>query len=485
MPPARTAARPARRSTRVRRPHVPEPARVSVVIPVLNESRTIADVVRFALDDPHVGEVLVVDDGSHDGTPELAESAGARVITSSMLGKGASMEDGMRAAKHDIVLYLDGDLHGLTPGLVTTMAQPLVAGYGDLVKARFARTAGRVTVLTARPLLRTYFPELSGLNQPLGGIMAARRSLLEQLRFENDYGVDIGLLIDAAARGARIVEVDIGRLEHDSQSLDALGQMAVEVARTIVERAAEWGRLQVSFVRDTHERARRQRATSMGSLLSVVRGTDRLALFDMDGTLLDGRFVVELARQTRRGGRLARLLDSPELDPLTRTRQIAALFRGVSKYTFMQVAREMPLTAGAIDAVVGLRRKGYVVGLVTDSYHIAASIVQRRVFADFCIAHVMRFRNDRATGAVTLAPSMRHRTGCEEHRHCKLNVLRHFTERAGVHVKNVLAVGDSANDICMLKAAGQSVAFQPKTPAVAAAATHVVTDTLAAVVGLA
>jgi phosphoserine phosphatase len=488
MPPARTAARPARRSTRVRRPRVPripEPARVSVVIPVLNESRTIADVVRFALDDPHVGEVLVVDDGSHDGTPELAESAGARVITSSMLGKGASMEDGMRAAKHDIVLYLDGDLHGLTPGLVTTMAQPLVAGYGDLVKARFARTAGRVTVLTARPLLRTYFPELSGLNQPLGGIMAARRSLLEQLRFENDYGVDIGLLIDAAARGARIVEVDIGRLEHDSQSLDALGQMAVEVARTIVERAAEWGRLQVSFVRDTHERARRQRATSMGSLLSVVRGTDRLALFDMDGTLLDGRFVVELARQTRRGGRLARLLDSPELDPLTRTRQIAALFRGVSKYTFMQVAREMPLTAGAIDAVVGLRRKGYVVGLVTDSYHIAASIVQRRVFADFCIAHVMRFRNDRATGAVTLAPSMRHRTGCEEHRHCKLNVLRHFTERAGVHVKNVLAVGDSANDICMLKAAGQSVAFQPKTPAVAAAATHVVTDTLAAVVGLA
>jgi glucosyl-3-phosphoglycerate synthase len=363
MPPARTAARPARRSTRVRRPRVPEPARVSVVIPVLNESRTIADVVRFALDDPHVGEVLVVDDGSHDGTPELAESAGARVITSSMLGKGASMEDGMRAAKHDIVLYLDGDLHGLTPGLVTTMAQPLVAGYGDLVKARFARTAGRVTVLTARPLLRTYFPELSGLNQPLGGIMAARRSLLEQLRFENDYGVDIGLLIDAAARGARIVEVDIGRLEHDSQSLDALGQMAVEVARTIVERAAEWGRLQVSFVRDTHERARRQRATSMGSLLSVVRGTDRLALFDMDGTLLDGRFVVELARQTRRAGRLARLLDSPELDPLTRTRQIAALFRGVSKYTFMQVAREMPLTAGAIDAVVGLRRKGYVVGL--------------------------------------------------------------------------------------------------------------------------
>ncbi len=456
-----------------------------MVIPVLNESRTIADVVRFALADPHVGEVLVVDDGSHDGTPELAAAVGARVTTSSMLGKGASMEDGMRAARHDIVLYLDGDLHGLKPGLVTTMTQPLVAGYADFVKARFARTAGRVTVLTARPLLRTYFPELAGINQPLGGIMAARRSLLEQLRFENDYGVDIGLLIDAAAQGARIVEVDIGRLEHDSQSLDALGQMAVEVARAIVERAAEWGRLHVTFMRDAHERARRQRATSLGSLLSVVRDADKLALFDMDGTLLDGRFVVELARQTRRAGKLATLLDSPDVDPVTRTRLIASLFRGVSKHTFTQVARDIPLTAGAIEAVVGLRRMGYVIGLVTDSYHIAGEIVRRRVFADFCIAHVMRFRNDRSTGTVTLAPAMRHRSGCAEHAYCKLNVLRHLTERAGVPVKNVLAVGDSANDICMLRTAGVSVAFQPKAPAVAAAAQHVVTNSLAEVLALA
>ena len=69
------------------------PARITVVVPVLNESRTVAKVVKFARRSPLVGEVLVLDDGSIDGTPELATEAGAKVITSSMLGKGVSMED--------------------------------------------------------------------------------------------------------------------------------------------------------------------------------------------------------------------------------------------------------------------------------------------------------------------------------------------------------------------------------------------------------
>lgn len=455
--------------------------RVSVVIPVLNESKTIGQIVAFALKNPLVGEVLVVDDGSHDGTPDLAARAGARVITSSMMGKGASMEDGMLAAQHDLILYLDGDLHGLNDELIDHMVAPLLLGYGDFVKARFARTAGRVTVLTARPLLRTYFPELAHYNQPLGGIMAARRSLLQQLRFENDYGADIGLLIDAAAAKARIVEVDIGRLEHDSQTLDALGEMATQVARTIVERAAEWGRLQVMFVKETSERDRVRRAADLDRVVNLVQRADKLALVDMDGTLVAGRFAVALAAQTGRGDQLAALLDRHDIDPLERAKRIAAVFKGVPKQTFIDVARSLPLNPGAIEMVVGLRKQGYMVGVCTDSYHIAGSIVRRRVFADFCIANVMRFRGEHALGRVTHAPATRHRRGCREHAVCKLNVLHHFADRLGLKPAQVLAVGDSENDICLLRAAGKSFAFQPKSPAVAAAAQHVVNDTLARV----
>lgn len=191
--------------------------RVSVVIPVLNESRMIKSVVTFALQSPVVREVIVIDDGSIDGSPELAKSAGARVKTSFMLGKGGSMEDGFREAKSDVILYLDGDLTGLEEDLVEKMCRPLLNGETDFVKASFSRRAGRVTALTARPLLNTYFPEIAHFEQPLGGIVAARKDLLERLRFESDYGVDIGILLDSIALGARVMEVNIGQIEHDSK----------------------------------------------------------------------------------------------------------------------------------------------------------------------------------------------------------------------------------------------------------------------------
>jgi glucosyl-3-phosphoglycerate synthase len=448
-------------------------AQVSVVIPVLNESKTIASVVRFARKSPLVGEILVVDDGSIDGTPELATSAGARVITSSMLGKGASMEDALQAAKYPILLYLDGDLRGLSRDLVERMSRPLLANEADFVKAKFTRSAGRVTILTARPLLRTYYPELADLSQPLGGIIAARRDLLRRLRFENDYGVDIGLLIDALACRARIFEVDIGSLRHDSKPLDTLGEMATQVARTILERAAEWGRLRVTSLRAARERDR-IRVTDLHNSLHMLRQAGQLALLDMDGTLLNGRFVLELAQRTTRSERLNPLLDNVTLDAAERSRKIAAIFTGVEQKVFAETARNIPLMSGAVEMVVGLRKLGYLVGIVTDSYRIAAEIVRRRVFADFVIAHVMKFRNERASGRLTLAPAMLSPKVCRKHALCKLNVLHHLATEAGISSARVLAVGDSENDCCLLRAAGTSIAFNPKSIAVRDSAKHVV-----------
>lgn len=474
-----TKSRVLKRARHLNRPN----ARITVVIPVLNESRRIKQVVKFALQNKQVAEVLVIDDGSIDGTPELAERAGARVVTSSLLGKGASMEDGLQEAKTDFILYLDGDLCQLNKNLIRRMTQPLFTDKADFVKAKFARRAGRVTVLTAKPLLRTYFPELAEFAQPLGGIIAARRDLLKQLRYENDYGVDIGLLIDAAAARARILEVDIGRIEHDSQSLDALGEMATQVARTILERAAEWGRLRLSYIRQARERDRVQRA-DFRHALKMLKRADKLALFDMDGTLLNGRFVLELANQTNRMELLNPLLDNVTLDATTRTRRIASIFAGVPKSTIERVAKEMPLMPGATETVVGLRKAGYLVGVVTDSYRLAAEIVRRRVFADFTISHVMKFRGDKATGRLTISPAMKHSRGCKEHRLCKLNVLHHFLDELKISPDQVLAVGDSENDVCLLRASGISIAFQPKRPSVVEAAKHVLKEDLRGVLRL-
>src|SRR5437899_1116528 len=116
------------------------------------------------------------------------------------------------------------------------------------------------------------------------------------------------------------------------------------------------------------------------------------------------------------------------LDEVRRARRIAAIFAGVPKATMEQAAKQVPLMPGAVETVVGLRKAGYLVGVVTDSYRMAAEIVRRRVFADFTISHVMKFHRERASGRLTLSPAMRHPKGCREHRLCKLNVLRHLLD---------------------------------------------------------
>ena len=139
---------------------------------------------------------------------------------------------------------------------------------------------------------------------------------------------------------------------------------------------------------------------------------------------------------------------------------------------FVEVADSVPLVQGVVETIVGLRRRGYSVGIVTDSYHIAAETVRRRVFADFCVAHVMHFRNGVSTGEVTLAPTMLNGEGCALHTCCKSNVVRHLQKTADLRPKRTLAVGDGENDICMLRMAGTSVAFRANCEEVKRAAEH-------------
>src|SRR5262249_39295164 len=162
-------------------------------------------------------------------------------------------------------------------------------------------------------------------------------------------------------------------------------------------------------------------------------------LFDMDGVLLRDRYVLCLARRTNKTDELAEFLDHPSMPPEQRTRRIAALFAGVPRETFEQTARAIPLMPGAAETVIALRpaatgprSAGHRVGDVPDSYRGAAETVRRRVFADFSLAHVMRFRRGVATGELTPSPAMQHPHGCPHHSVCKFNALLHVTEKMGL-----------------------------------------------------
>ncbi len=456
---------------------------VSVVIPVLNEAQTVGGIVRLVREDHNVLEVLVVDDGSIDGTAEAATEAGAKVMMSSLLGKGASIADGVAASRGDIVVFVDGDIREIDPHFVAKLARPILAGEADLVKAGFTRDTGRVTVLTARPLLEAFFPELASFHQPIGGIVAAKRSLLSTVKLENDWGVDVGLLIDAVARGARAVEVDIGRIDHDSQPLEALGEMAKQVSRVILDRAWKYERLSINHVSEMHELERRASAELL-PLGATAEDSTKVALLDMDGVLLDGRFVTQLAERVGVTSDLALFLDNKFLPDDERAKTIAALFTGVRWEVFEEIALSMPLMQGAVETVVALRKAGYRVGIVTDSFHVAAEIVRRRVFADFCVANVLHFKNHAATGELTPSPFVTFAPGCPRHTRCKSNVVRRIRAAASLDALNVLAVGDGENDACMLREADVSIAFRPTSALLEEAATHTVRGSLLEIVAL-
>jgi len=99
---------------------------------------------------------------------------------------------------------------------------------------------GRVTELVARPLLNLFYPELSGLIQPLSGEYAGRRDVLESIPFFTGYGVEIGLLVDIAKKFGlnAIAQINLERRVHTNQSLKALGRMAFGVMQAAFQRLA-------------------------------------------------------------------------------------------------------------------------------------------------------------------------------------------------------------------------------------------------------
>ena len=441
-------------------------AYATVVIPALNEAKRISEVVAYALADPATAEVIVIDDSSIDATAELARLAGARVLTSSMLGKGASMKDGIAPACCDLLVYLDGDLTGLRHGIISDLCAPLLRGDADFVKARFGRGGGRVTELTAKPMLKIFFPELAHFHQPLGGIIAARKSLLQAMNFEDGYGVDIGLLLDAHFAGAKLAEIDIGSLEHDSQPLHDLTFMANEIGRVIFSRARAAGRLHVEQVAAMYE-SQRLAASGIDYVLTRRKERQRLLLLDMDGTVTPSRYAVELAQATGHTAALMKLLDANPGDAATRSESIAKIFQYVHKKQFERVAHELVIRPGVVEFVNQMRRRGFMVGVVSDSYFVAADIVRRRIFADFAMAHTISFENDVCTGHIRINPAFS--PGLEQAASsaiCKSNVLRRFLNDPNPPAVNLTwVVGDNINDLELMRLADRAFAIDPKSPA--------------------
>jgi hypothetical protein len=236
---------------------------ISLGLPSLNEEETVGHVIEtiqksLMEEVPLLDEMVLIDSNSADRTREIAADLGIPVHVHQEIlpqygayeGKGEALWKSLYVLKGDIVAWIDTDIVNIHPRFVYGVLGPLlrarrvqyVKGYyhrplrrGDKL---VASGGGRVTELTARPLLNFFFPELSGLIQPLAGEYAGRRQALERLPFFTGYGVETGLLIDILeAFGLRaIAQVDLRQRVHRNKPLPALSPMSFAIIQVIVRR---------------------------------------------------------------------------------------------------------------------------------------------------------------------------------------------------------------------------------------------------------
>ena len=251
---------------------------ISLALPALNEEKTVGHVIKTvkqALMDklPLLDEIVLIDSDSTDRTRDIARELGLPVhIHQELLpqlgarrGKGEALWKSLLVTRGDIVLWIDTDIVNIHPRFVYGVLGPMlidpkiqfVKGFyrrplrvGDKIQAG---GGGRVTELTARPMLNLFYPELSGVVQPLSGEYGGRRKALEQLPFFSGYGVETGLLIDMYEKyGLKaIAQVDLLERIHHNQTLEALSKMSFAILQAVIHKLER--RYHLSMLEDVNK----------------------------------------------------------------------------------------------------------------------------------------------------------------------------------------------------------------------------------------
>lgn len=236
---------------------------ISLALPALNEEETVGTVIntiKSSLMDKHhlLDEIVLIDSASSDRTREIAREMGIPVYIHQELlgeygprrGKGEALWKSLLVTKGDIVMWIDTDIVNIHPRFVYGVLGPLLVNPKlQLVKGFYQRplksedrlqsaAGGRVTELTARPMINLFYPELSGVIQPLAGEYGGRRKAFEQISFSSGYGVEIGMVIEMFERYGleAIGQVDLLERIHHNQTLEALSKMSFVILQTILHR---------------------------------------------------------------------------------------------------------------------------------------------------------------------------------------------------------------------------------------------------------
>ncbi|HRI70457.1 MAG TPA: glycosyltransferase family 2 protein [Polyangium sp.] len=196
---------------------------VSVILAAFNESGTIEQVVQGCREHtPNLHEIIVVDDGSHDDTAQLAKKAGARVIRLSRNGgKGVAIRRGIADASGDVLLFMDADGQD-EPREIPLLINAFGPNIDMVVGSRFLGTFGEGAITPLNRLGNRALTEIvnvlfgARLTDTQAGFRAVRREAALRARLSaRRYDIEVDLLLSVLRSGARVVEVPVTRLRRD------------------------------------------------------------------------------------------------------------------------------------------------------------------------------------------------------------------------------------------------------------------------------
>ncbi len=412
--------------------------KISCVIPAFNEEATIVSVISTVRKVRTIDEIIVVDDGSTDSTYALAVAEGVSVIRHRKnKGKGAAIKTGLAEAKGDAILFIDADLQSISPKKIASLLHPLEADEADFVKASFTRARGRVTELVVKPLLQVMIPFVK-FDQPLSGQFAIKKDLIREITINDNWGIDIQILLHMVKRGVRIAEVDIGKLRHKKQPIENLTIMSEQVIQTIL------------------------------SELGVIANRHKLVIFDFDRTLIEGSSIETIARAWGFEHELIRLRAERKMGNLKNfelTLELAKCFKHRTESDLLQIVEKIGLRNAAIGTINRLKKRQYEIGIVSEAFSgiIASFANTLGIIAEHVISPVLvTDRNGAYTGEVIART--KYNASCCDRIICKADAAKELMKKLKVRAEECIAVGDGESDACLFRASALSLALSPVVP---------------------
>lgn len=189
--------------------------------------------------------------------------------------------------------------------------------------------------------------------------------------------------------------------------------------------------------------------------------TKKLVALDMDGTMLDGRVIQRVSEKFGLEDDISNLR-SLGLSGHVLSQSIAKLLKQIPESALVEAAESLRFVHNLQQSVAELKARGHIVGIISDSYHLAVQHVANKLELDFTIANHIETKDEVLTGNIDM-PLGWEKIGC----YCKASVCkRHHLEETAkkfhIPIENTVAVGDTVSDSCMIERASIGVAFVPK-----------------------